>query len=91
MDHCATDVRTHMKVSRDVGVVTWQEVRVSQQILLLEPGYLIINITEDNQTLSANPNPSLLSHAHPHITRCLCMGSHICCVVGPSIQVDPGR
>ena len=60
-------------------------VRVSQQILPFEPGYLTI------WTLLANPNPSLLSCDHAHIMRHLCIGSRIHCAVGLSIQVDPSN
>ena len=58
-------------------------VRVSQQTLPFEPGYLTM------WTLLANPNPSLLSHDHTHFMRHLHIGSRIHCAVGLSIQVDP--
>jgi len=62
-------------------------VRVSQQMLPFEPGYLTI------WTLLANPNPnpSLLLCDHAHIMRHLRIGSHIHCMVGFSIQVDPSN
>ena len=63
--------------------------RVNQQILPLEPGYLIINVAEDSWTLLANPNPipnpSLSSRDHAHIMRRLRIGSHICCMVGSNL------
>jgi len=64
-------------------------VRVSELILPLEPGYLTINVAKDNWTLLATPNPSLMSHDHAHIMRRSRIGSHICCAVDLSIQVDP--
>ena len=61
MDHCATDVRTHMKESHDVRVVMWQEARarVSQlsPVIFGDIDSQIAWFQGKNQL--ANPNPKL--------------------------------